>query len=88
MSGLSIIVGSQYDVAISNDDWNSSQSLMEARSPNAQAVGDAKQSTMDGALNQVTIPRQELVTYPVEGASGVGAEIGVGEYFCALSYQA
>lgn len=61
---------------------------MQARPPQAQAVGDAKQSAMDGALYHVAVTCQELVADPVEGTAGVGAGIDIGEYRRTLSHQA
>ena len=42
---------------------------------------------MDGALNHVAFPSQELVAVPIERAAGVRTGIDIGKDGIALTYQ-
>ena len=69
---------SQQDVAVVNHGCYGGKPSMQAGAPHAQAVDDAKQGAMQGALYHIAVPRQELVARPVERGPGMGAGVDVG----------
>jgi len=71
-------LGGQQDVTVVNHGRYGGKPSMQAGAPHAQAVGDAKQGTMQSTLHHIAVPRQELVACPVERGAGVGAGVEVG----------
>jgi len=82
-----VFLAGQQDVAVANHGRHGGESLMQAGTPDAQAVGDAKQGAVQRALYHIAVPRQELVTRPVERGAGMGTGVYVGVNRPVYSHQ-